>query len=364
MAGFEMPECFATRDAAKRKVEKYRNDQWQNEYFPIIFLGEKISGPDWQGELFTDMRHRFSFFFVIFAFFFAIGLNAIGPAVSVAGAAAYHYTMPVAGSDGKNPMPVIGFIDTHRVEEGQTIHNIARMYGLGYNQMVLYHPDIDPWIPEAGKTIDIPSKWILPPTRREEVVINIPEMRLYRFFKDHEMVKTYPIGIGREGANTPIGEASVSDRIKQPSWTVPVSAQEEHGRKVVPPGPDNPLGNYWVGLSVRHIGIHGTNFPWGVGRRVSHGCIRLYPEHIEQLYRETRPGTRVEIIYEPVKVGMRGNIIFLEVHPDVYERMDDMEAHAWSLLQEMGLNGAVDPEAVSRVVAEQKGAPAPVNKGS
>ena len=308
------------------------------------------------------MKNRFSFFLTIFAFFFATGFIAIGPATAVADAAAYPYTKPAG--DGKNPMPVIGFIDTHRVEEGQTIHNIARIYGLGYNQMVLYHPDIDPWLPDVGKTIDIPSKWILPPNRLEEVVINIPEMRLYRFFKEHEMVKTYPIGIGREGFNTPIVEASVADRIEQPSWTVPASAREAHGRKVVPPGPDNPLGDYWVGLSIRHIGIHGTNFPWGVGRRVSYGCIRLYPEHIEQFYRETRPGTRVEIIYEPVKVGTRGNAIFLEVHPDVYERIDDMEAHAWSLLQEMGLNGAVDPEMVSRVVAEQKAVPVPVNRGS
>lgn len=305
--------------------------------------------------------HRNLLFEKMKRFLFLFSLIISGPVFFSAQpevfAAAYPYRILQSESAIRPLMPVVGFIDSHQVKNGQTLLEIARKYGLGYNQVVLYHPDIDPWMPREGKKIDIPTQWILPPTQHEEVVINIPEMRLYRFFRNEKIVRTYPIGIGREGFDTPAGESRVRERIENPSWTVPPNAIEKHGRGVVPPGPDNPLGQYWVGLSKSHLGIHGTNFPWGVGRRVSHGCIRLYPEHIEQFYGETQSGTKVEIIYEPVKVGVRGSFVFLEVHPDIYGRIPDMEAHAWRILAETGVGGRVDPQKVRRCIEEKKGAP-------
>ncbi|MFO8111571.1 MAG: L,D-transpeptidase family protein [Desulfosalsimonadaceae bacterium] len=281
---------------------------------------------------------------------------------ATADAAAYPYRIVREADSGKKRMPVIGFIDSHKVAEGQTLIEIAREYGLGYNQMVLYHPGIDPWLPETGTAIDIPSKWILPPTVYEEVVINIPEMRLYRFFKEHDMVRTYPIGIGRKGFDTPITAARVVEIIENPSWTVPPAAREKYDRKLIPPGPDNPLGDYWVGLTADGVGIHGTNFPWGVGRRVSHGCIRLYPEHASQFQKEVEKGTIVEILYEPVKVGVRGKLVFLEVHPDIYGRIPDMESHVWSIIGRMGIKDAVDPKIVRQSVASPKGVPVRINR--
>ncbi len=277
-------------------------------------------------------------------------------------AAAYPYQIQEGPGGKKGLMPVIGFIDSHEVQKGQTLLEIARKYGLGYNQIVLYHPDIDPWVPEKGLEIDVPTKWILPPTRHEEVVINIPEMRLYRFLKDINMVRTYPVGVGREGFETPLGESRVIERVENPSWTVPDDAVQRYGRRVVPPGPDNPLGNYWVGLSEKNLGIHGTDFPWSIGRMVSRGCIRLYPEHIEQFYYETRKGAKVEIIYEPVKIGVRDKAVFLEVHPDIYGRIPDMESHTWRIIQDSGLCSIVDPQKVLQSIKEKKGVPTPVSR--
>jgi len=264
-----------------------------------------------------------------------------------------------SNSDASAPvMPVVGAMQFHQVREEETLLDIARDYGLGFNEILGCHPEADPWLPEIGSRLEIPTVWILPPTRYESVVINIPELRLYRFFRNYRIVKTYPIGIGREGFETPVTDCRVVQRLVHPSWTVPPLAQAEYTRSVIPPGPDNPLGDYWIGLSVTHLGIHGTNVPWGVGRRVSHGCMRLYPEDISRLFKETDAQTRVEIIYEPIKIGIRDDRIHMEVHPDIYGRIDDLQAHAGNLIRKAGIDeGAIDWKTVRQCIRRQQGVP-------
>lgn len=257
-------------------------------------------------------------------------------------------------------MNTVGFSRVHVVGPEETLLDIARQYGLGFNELALLYPGMDPWVPPEGFELEIPLTWVLPPTRHEAVVINIPEMRLYRFFPEHKLVKTYPIGIGKQGFNTPVTVTSVVTRELHPEWTVPEPLREKVGRAVVPPGPANPLGDYWIGLAAGNIGIHGTNFPWGIGRRVSHGCIRMYPEHVETFFNEVIVGTRVEIIYEPVKVGFRDKVVFLEVHPDIDHRIFDIYRHAESVLEKRGLLAGIDREKVRRAVAAQNGVPVPV----
>jgi L,D-transpeptidase ErfK/SrfK len=125
----------------------------------------------------------------------------------------------------------------------------------------------------------------------------------------------------------------------------------------MPPGPDNPLGKYWLGLSRRRYGIHGTNFPWGVGRLVSHGCIRLYPEHISQLYKEAPVGTRVEIINAPVKIGFKNGDIFLEVHTDPYGKTTDLVEEVKKRLQHWGIWEYISPMGVIKALRERNGVP-------
>jgi len=271
-------------------------------------------------------------------------------------AGAYPYGVDTADEISVPLMPVIGFMQHHKIGKGETLLDIAREYGLGYNEIMLSNPGTDPWLPGTGKIITVPSLWILP-ARHEAVVINIPELRLYRFFRKHRMVKTYPIGIGREGFETPQTVCRVVERQVHPSWTVPPHARSYYRQAIIPPGPDNPLGDYWIGLSVDRLGIHGTHFPWGVGRRVSHGCMRLYPEDIVQLFHETPVGTPVEILYEPVKIGQRGDLLFLESHPDIHNRIGDLELHAWYLIRSHGVERFVYPEAVKRCIEARKGIP-------
>ena len=259
-------------------------------------------------------------------------------------------------------MNVVGVAQTHKIQKGETLLDIARDHGLGFNEISLRHPEMDPWVPPAGESIEIPTVWVLPYARHEAVVVNIPEMRLYRFYPEHQMVKTYPLGIGRQGFKTPITDTKVITRIEKPVWTVPENTREKIGRAIVPPGPGNPLGDYWVGLADGHIGIHGTNFPWGIGRQVSQGCLRMYPEHIEMFFREVSLDTLVEIVYKPVKVGIRDRQIFLEVHPDIHNKISDMYRHTESLLKSRALLAEANTDRDRRAVAAKRGIPTYVGK--
>lgn len=225
-------------------------------------------------------------------------------------------------SEAKNPAQantMIGKSSHHRVEKDETLLDIARRYHLGYQEMVHANPGVDPWVPIVGEEINIPSIWILPRQRSQGVVLNIPEMRLYYYLPDSK-VMTFPLGVGMEGWKTPPGKFWIGEKRKNPVWYVPASIQEEmeEPRKLIPPGPDNPLGSYWMRLSATAYGIHGTNNPWAVGRYVTHGCIRLYPEDIAFLYPRVPPKTPVEIIYQRTKIGLKAGKAYFQIyrHPD------------------------------------------------
>ena len=243
-------------------------------------------------------------------------------------AGAFEYRLPDQRTSPGTWNTVVGFMQVHTVGRNETLLDIARLHGLGFNEIQLLHPRTDPWIPEPGSDVAVPTQWVLPPTRHQGIVINLPEMRLYCFFPRIHAVKTYPVGIGDLATPTPEGTYWVAERSVDPTWVIPTSLREKYGVLMIPPGPENPLGKYWLGLSQKGYGIHGTNFAWCVGRSVSNGCIRLYPEHIEPLFQETPTGTWVEIIYEPVKIGVRQGQIFVEVHPDLYGRLHRMEDYA------------------------------------
>ncbi|MBN1931749.1 MAG: L,D-transpeptidase family protein [Desulfobacterales bacterium] len=301
-------------------------------------------------------RHIFRIFLLLVLSYFALADFALnGDGLSYAGAFRYHIVG--SGEDADMEKTVVGFMRSHTVAGGETLLDIARDYGLGFNDLQLLHPQIDPWIPPAGLHITIPTQWILPPTRYQEIVVNLPECRMYRFFPQFEMVKTYPIGIGELDWQTPEGIFRIVDRQEDPVWDVPLALREKYGVARIPPGSDNPLGKYWIGLSLKGYGIHGTNFPWGVGRLVSHGCIRLYPEHISNLYHQVSVFTHVEIIYEPVKIGMKDMDIYLEVHPDVYNKIKDLETYTLKRLEELNLTDCISMLDVKRALKDQSGVP-------
>ena len=144
---------------------------------------------------------------------------------------------------------------------------------------------------------------------------------------------TYPIGIGRVGWETPLGDTTVISKARDPSWYVPASVRREGAEMgnplpaVVPPGPDNPLGHFVLKLDMPGYLIHGTNQPYGVGMRVSHGCIRLYPENIEPLYGMVGIGEVVTIINEPYLAGWRNGELYLESHSPLEDDVITPEEH-------------------------------------
>jgi L,D-transpeptidase ErfK/SrfK len=209
--------------------------------------------------------------------------------------------------------------------ERDTLLDIARKFDLGYNDIVNANPGIDPWLPGEGTRVLVPNRFILPDAPRKGIVVNLAEMRLYYYPPAKKgqprQVITHPIGVGREGWTTPLGKARITQKRKDPTWTPPESIRKEHLEKgevlpkVVPAGPDNPLGAYAMRLSMPGYLLHGTNRPYGVGLRVSHGCIRLFPEDIEHLFGIVPVNTPVEIIYQPYKAASHQGQLFIEAHP-------------------------------------------------
>ena len=219
---------------------------------------------------------------------------------------------------------VVGKLEIVFATEADTLSDLARTYGLGYDEIIAANPGVDPWLPGAGTPVVLPTQYVLPDTRRRGVVLNIATKRLFYFpaAEDGELqrVLTYPIGIGRVGWETPLGATTVVGKAKDPHWWVPASVRREHAEmgnplpSVVPPGPDNPLGHRVLKLEMPGYLIHGTNAPYGVGMRVSHGCVRLYPENIEFLYELVAVGEVVTIINEPYQFGQRDGALYFEAH--------------------------------------------------
>lgn len=242
-----------------------------------------------------------------------------------------------------------------------TLLDIGRHNGLGYDEMKAANPGVDMWIPGDGTDVLVPAQYVLPNAPRQGVVLNLAEKRLYYFPSSGEVV-TYAISIGREGWSTPLGSFSIVRKVKDPTWTPPASIRAEHAAKgdilpaVVPAGPDNPLGQYALRLSATGYLIHGTNKPWGLGMQVSHGCIRMYPEDIEQLFPNVHVKTPVKIVNQPFKVGWRDNELYLEVHAENEEMAKSpSEAIPASIANAQGVN--VDWEEVRRAINENTGLP-------
>jgi L,D-transpeptidase ErfK/SrfK len=276
-----------------------------------------------------------------------------------AGNGAYRYHLPVRPY-GVDPeaITVIGAPRDYIVQKDDTLLDIARNFNLGFSEIQMPYKDIDPWVPPEGLKLMIPTFWVLPEGKWDGILINVPEMRLYLFFERISMIKTFPIGIGETENFTPVGQFHIKEKVVSPTWHIPLSLREKHGgKRIIPPGPDNPLGSHWLGLSIEGYGIHGTNFPWAVGRLVTHGCIRLYPEDIVCLYSIVPVGTPVNIIYEPVKIGFLEGRIFIEVHEDIYQHVPNPLEFTLNKLEKKRIMNLVNLEKVKEALDQRSGIP-------
>lgn len=220
---------------------------------------------------------------------------------------------------------VVGHMQVTRAHEEDTLSDIARRFNIGYEEILRANPTVDPWLPKEGTPVVLPTQFVLPDAPHSGVVINLASLRLYYYPPakpgEPQTVITHPIGIGQIGWSTPVGNTKITRKKADPAWYPPLSVRKEHaaeGEKLpekVPPGPDNPLGRYAFTLDWPSYLIHGTNQPYGVGLRASHGCVRLYPEDIAQLFDKIPVGTKVTVVNQPQVYGYRGDTLYLQSYP-------------------------------------------------
>src|SRR5277367_4819662 len=240
-----------------------------------------------------------------------------------------HYFEVAPNSD------VVGYVQRTVIGKEDTLPDVARRFDVGYEEMLMANPGVDAWLPGVGREVVVPTQFVLPAAPHEGVVVNVAAMRIF-YYPPHkkgepQVVYTHPLGIGRVGWKTPEGTTRIVAREKDPVWVVPESVRKEHAEDgdmlpaVVKAGPDNPLGEYAFRLSWPSYLIHGTNKPYGVGMRSSHGCMRLYPEDIAVFYDLIPIGTKVTVVNQPYAFGWRDGTLYMQA----YAVMED-DSRNWS----------------------------------
>lgn len=282
-------------------------------------------------------------------------------------ALSFLFLLPVGAAAAQD---INGELLSYQATETDTFVDIARRFDLGYVELLAANPGIDPWLVGAGRELLLPRAHLLPDGPREGIVINLADQRLYYFSADGEVLRSFPIGLGQEGWETPTGETRIVSKRYKPTWVPPASirAEKPHLPAAIPPGPANPLGDHALDLAWENYVIHGTNRPAGIGRRLSHGCIRLYPEDIAWLFDKVPIGTKVRIVDQPAKLGWVGGALYLEVHPS-QRQADELETAGrftaerlpdliWRIDQAAkGAVGRVDWAAIRQMVEERRGVP-------
>lgn len=261
---------------------------------------------------------------------------------------------------------IIGSVQTATVLPGESFDDIGTKFDVGIYELIEANPGVDPWQPESGTALIIPTQYILPSGARRGIVINLAELRLYYFHKDGQLVTTHPIGIGRKDWETPIGSGKIVEKKKDPYWRPPKSIRAWYNENdkylpdVVAPGPLNPLGKYAMRLSIPGYLIHGTNMPGGIGIRSSSGCIRMHPEDIESLFYKVSIGDPVRIINRPFKVGVYNNQLYIEAHEPLsgdYYHAESQDQVLESALEEVMPVGSINIDLAKRASERSHGYP-------
>ncbi len=267
---------------------------------------------------------------------------------------------------------LVGELAAVDTRENDTLPDVARHFGLGYNDITAANAGISAWTPRANSRVLLPVQFILPDAPHKGIVLNVANMRMFYYpKKERNKVFTYPVGIGRDGWNTPMGMTSVAVKTPNPDWHVPPSIHREHAEKghylpsVVRAGPDNPLGFYAMRLAIGSYLIHGTNKPFGIGMQISHGCVQMYPEDIEVLFKKVSVGTPVRIVHDPYLTAWNDNMLYLEANEPLEKWSNSKLQLKKQVSKELRKiakqhNATVDWDKVDRVIQRADGIPTPV----
>lgn len=268
---------------------------------------------------------------------------------------------------------IIGRLAAVVIREGDSLPDVARHFGLGHDAVNAANPGVDVWAPPAGSRVVLPGMFILPDTPRQGLAINLAAMRLFHHRGKGRAIVTHPVGIGEEGRSTPMGEMHVERKAVRPTWYVPASIRKDHAKRgdplpaEVPPGPDNPLGEYALYLSRTSYVIHGTNKPYSIGLRATNGCLRLYPEDVEKLYQAVPARTPVHIVNQPYLIGRAGGMLYLQAYAP-QEELDaaDVRKRLFARLKDIEKKERlrVDWKRVEETVTQARGIPVPILEGS
>ncbi len=271
----------------------------------------------------------------------------------------------------------VGKIQKYTIEEEDTLIDVSRHFELGYIELISANPSVDPWTPTPGQEITIPSFKLLPRATQKGIVVNLAQMRVY-YFKNKKEIITYPIGIGRDGMNTPQGKTYLTAKKANPVW-IPTERMREEKKwlpKVIRAGNHNPLGRHALYLGWPTFLIHGSNKPWAIGRRVSSGCMRMYPENVKTLFDMVPINIPVTIVSQPILVAEIDNKLYLEANPSKRQGNDieitgthekiDLSNELKEVIKKAAGDKAntIDWKIVNQVVRERQGYPIVISKNT
>lgn len=260
-----------------------------------------------------------------------------------------------------------GAVRDHQVQAGETLYAIAARIGVDVATIAADNGLRADGRLAIGQRLRLDARHIVPAgVAPDTIVINLPQR--HAFVSDGGEIRALPVAVGKRSWPTPAGAMTIVEKETNPTWDVPASIREEArrgGRELplrVPPGPDNPLGAFWMRLSEGSVGLHGTNAPSSIYKAVTHGCIRFHPDDIAWLYPRVPVGTKVVLVYQPILLTPFDGGIWLEAHPDIYGRLRDPRAEVRRLAEAAGLTSQLDWTAVERVLAARHGVARPVGQ--
>lgn len=296
---------------------------------------------------------------IIYSFLLAFGLSFSTLSYSAV------YPLPAPGDD------VVGKLQWTQSKPGDNFSILGRRYDVGYYELIEANPGVDPTLPNPGTIVVIPTRYVLPNAPREGIVVNLAELRIYYYPLHQNIVVTYPVGIGREGWQTPEGGTTVIAKVVNPTWVVPPDIKADrlsHGIKLpdkVTPGPDDPLGGYALYLGFPGYRIHGTNDNSGIGRRSSSGCIRMWPEDVETLFDFVKTGSKVRVVNDAYKAGWSHGKLYLESHVPLQEQQSKLAGNNAPIMEVITLATAkhradINWSQANKIASGLNGMPIPI----